>query len=76
MSKKSKWPNEGARLLAWYFMQPDSMYRGELAECIGMAASSVAPVLKGRRRPTLDQAMELEDLIKIPMRAWAQDAKR
>ncbi len=42
----------------------------ELARGLGMTVEQLRHIEAGRRRPTLDQAVALEDELEIPIRAW------
>lgn len=63
---------EGALALRRYFEKRGSEAKGDIADACGMPASSIAPILAGDRRPTIDQAVELEKKTEIPVDAWAR----
>lgn len=41
-----------------------------LAESLGMTLAQLRHIEAGRRRPTLPQAVALEDELQIPIRSW------
>ena len=42
----------------------------ELADSLGMSLAQLRHIEAGRRKPTLPQAIALEDHLKIPIRVW------
>ncbi len=65
---------EGARLLA-IAVRADGRYRTPVAEDTGFKESELSMWINGRRRPKLDVARRIQDLLGIPMQAWTDPAK-
>ena len=65
---------EGARLLA-IAVREDGRYRKQVAEDTGFKESELSMWINGRRRPKLDVARRIQDLLGIPMQAWTDPAK-
>lgn len=63
---------EGALALKRFFESRSAPSKGEVADDCGIPASSIAAILSGDRRPTIDQAAELKKKTKIPIEAWAR----
>jgi transcriptional regulator with XRE-family HTH domain len=65
MARKPKGPRELGRLLADF-----SRTKSEVAEDLGMSLGQLRHIEAGRRLPTLEQAIALEDILMIPVRHW------
>ncbi len=63
---------KGPKLLAGAISEATEteLTKTRLAECLGMTVEQLRHIEAGRRRPTLDQAVALEDELEIPIRAW------
>lgn len=46
--------------------------KSEIARKIGITPSEYSDLLSGRRRPTLDRAVDIEERIGVPAHWWAE----
>lgn len=67
---------EGARLLADIFAENDKWNPTTLGDHLCLSRQAVSYWADGTTRPTTDRQAKIEDLLGIPMRAWAQAQSR
>lgn len=53
-------------------VRPKVMAPGELAKRLGVSPQAVSGWVTGKSKPAPDVMARLEDLLKIPMRAWTE----
>ena len=60
---------EGRRLLAQFVGNSNQV---AIASKLGLNPACLSRLLSGERRPTLDQAAKIEEVMFIPMKTWTQ----
>lgn len=56
------------------YLAERDMTQGQLAEALGIDQSHLSLIIAGHRRPSLEVAVRIEDLIGIPARDFAEVA--
>lgn len=62
----------GAQLVLEWLADNPSVGQADVARDCDMRETQLCHVLKGRRQPTLEQAVALESALGVPPRAWLE----